>query len=414
MRLFISFVTVAVLFLFSLGLQIGFAQPTSCPIPSHMGNWSLRQPLPLMNSEFGAASLNGLIYAVGGFNMENHAALLIYDPKKNTWTEGPDLPHGTHHSAVIAVDQKLYVMGGSVAPEAVQIYDPVARTWSSGRSIPTPRAAMAGAVINGKIHLIGGIEDIQTGRAVNNHDVYDPQTNSWQSRAPLPTSSEHVAAGVLNGRIYVVGGRNRFSNMAFTQVYNPTTNTWSRAASMNQARSGMGLVTFEKSIYVFGGEDLFGRDVLVSTERYDANTNRWDLINPMLEAVHGNPAAVFGRHIYVFGGGQAAGSGVGTNFVQRLDISNSPKQPLNPTAQATSSTSIQLRWVDSSTNEVSYIVQSKIGTKPFQTIATLNPNSKQYIAKGLTPATLYTFRITARNGCADSIPSATATATTRQ
>ncbi len=414
MRVFLNFVTAALLFLFSQGVQMGFAQPVSCPIPSHLGNWSLRQPIPLMNSEFGAASLNGLIYAAGGYNMENHAKLLIYDPKKNTWTEGPDLPHGTHHSAVIGLNQKLYVMGGSIAPEAVQIYDPVARTWSSGRPIPTPRAAMAGAVIDGKIHLIGGARDTQTGTAVNNHEVYDPQTNSWQSRAPLPNPSEHVAAGVLNGRIYVVGGRQRFTNMALTQVYNPTTNTWSSAASLNQARSGLGLVTFEKAIYVFGGEDLRGRKVVGSTERYDANANRWDLINPMLKAVHGSPGVVSGRHIYVFGGGQGAGSGIGTNFVQRLDISNSPKQPLNLTAQAVSSSSVQLRWVDSSTNEVSYLVQSKIGTKPFQTIATITANSKQYVARGLTPATLYTFRIIARNGCADSTPSVIATATTRQ
>ncbi len=413
MRLLVHFIAVIVFVLLSTEFNSIFAQSISCPVPSHHGNWSLRQPLPIMSSEFGAASLNGLIFAAGGFNAENHQAFLIFDPKKNTWTQGPDLPRGTHHAAVVAVNQKLYVMGGSVTPDAVQIYDPVTRSWSSGKPIPTPRAAMASAVFNDKIHLIGGVGEIQTGRALTTHEVYDPQTDAWQSRAALPTASEHVGAVVLNGRIYVVGGRNRFANMALTQIYNPSTNKWSSGASLNQARSGMGHVAFEKSIYVFGGEDLPGRNVLDSAERYDPDLDRWELINPLLEDVHGNPAAVSGRYIYVLGGGQSAGSGVGTNFVQRLDISNTPKQPLNLSAQAVSSTSIRLKWMDSSTNEDSYIVQSKIGTKPFKTIETLTPNSKQLVVKGLLPATSYTFRIVARNGCGDSTPSMTAVASTR-
>jgi hypothetical protein len=272
---------------------------------------------------------------------------------------------------------------------------------------------MGSAVVNGKIHLIGGTKNIREGTAMNHHEVYDPAKNTWETRAPLPTASEHVYAGVLKGRIHVVGGRNHFSNMNLNQIYNPATNTWSAGAPMNDARSGFGLAVFEKRIYVFGGEAILERNVLNSVERYDPDLNRWERLNPMPYAVHGNPAAVADRFIYVLGGAEISASGTGSNYVQRLDISNSPKQPKNLTAQTTSSTSIRLTWQDLSSNEANYVVQRKtIGA--FQTIATLPANAKQYNAKGLISSTKYSFRVLAQNGCGRSAPSNIATTTTRQ
>lgn len=390
-----------------------FAQEKSCPIGPHQGNWSLREPLPEETSEFGAASVNGFIFTAGGYQPENNSSLLQYDIKNNRWTRGPDLPKGTHHPAVVSVNNKLYVIGGHMAEDEVQIYDPASKKWTQGKSLPTPRVAMASVVLNGKIHLIGGTANINQGIALTTHEVYDPLNDSWQTRASLPFGSEHVQAGVLKGRIHVVGGRNRFRNMDLNQIYNPANNSWSTGAAMNRARSGMGAAVFEKRLYVFGGEDLIGRAIVNSVERYDPDTNSWELLNPMIHAVHGDAAAVYQRFIYVFGGAEEAGSGDGSNFLQRLDISNSPKQPKNLSATAPSSTSIRLKWQDLSDNEDSYLIQSQ-NKNSFKTIFTLPANSKQYDVKSLTPGTAYSFRVVAQNGCGSSAPSNIASAVTKQ
>ncbi|MCI0603378.1 fibronectin type III domain-containing protein [bacterium] len=390
-----------------------WSQEKTCPIGPHQGNWSLREPLPEETSEFGAVSVNGLIFTAGGYLPENNRSLLMYDIKNNRWTRALDLPKGTHHPALVSVNNKLYVIGGHMAEDAVQIYDPVSKKWTQGKSLPTPRVAMASVVLNGKIHLIGGTTNINQGIALNAHEVYDPVKDSWQTRASLPVASEHVQAGVLKGRIHVVGGRNRFRNMDLNQIYNPATNTWSTGAAMNRARSGMGAAVFEKRLYVFGGEDLIGRSIVNSVERYDLDSNSWELLNPMIHAVHGNPAAVFQRFIYVFGGAEDTGSGDGSNYLQRLDISNSPKQPKNLTATALSSTCIRLKWADLSDNEDSYLIQRK-NKNSFQTIFTLQTNSKQFDVKSLTPGTAYSFRVVAQNGRGSSAPSNIASATTKQ
>jgi N-acetylneuraminic acid mutarotase len=358
--------------------------------------------------------VNGFIFTAGGYQPENNRSLLMYDIKNNRWTRALDLPKGTHHPAVVSVNNKLYVIGGHMAEDAVQIYDPASKKWTQGKSVPTPRFATASVVLNGKIHLIGGTTiNVSQGVALNAHEVYDPVQDSWQTRAPLPFASEHVQAGVLKGRIHVVGGRNRFRNMDLNQIYNPTTNIWSTGAAMNRARSGMGAAAFEKRLYVFGGEDLIGRTIVNSVERYDPDSNSWEILNPMIHAVHGDAAAVFQRFIYVFGGAEDAGSGEGSNFLQRLDISNSPKQPKNLTATAPSSTSIRLKWQDLSDNEDGYLIQSK-NKNSFQTISTLPANSKQYDVKSLTPGTAYSFRVVAQNGCGSSAPSNIASAVTKQ
>jgi hypothetical protein len=272
---------------------------------------------------------------------------------------------------------------------------------------------MASAILNGKIHIIGGAKSINQGIALNAHEVYDPLKDSWETRAPLPNPSEHVQAGVLKGRIYVVGGRNNFRNVDLTQIYNPANNTWSTGAAMNHARSGMGVVAFEKRLYVFGGEDLIGRAIVNSVERYDPDSNSWEILNPMIHSVHGSATATFQRFIYVSGGGEAAASGDGSNFLQRLDISNSPKQPKNLTATALSSSSIRLKWQDLSDNEDSYLIQQK-NNNSFQTISTVQANSKQFDVKSLTPGTSYSFRVAAQNGCGSSPTSNIATAITKQ
>jgi hypothetical protein len=373
----------------------------------------MREPMLEQISEFGAATVNSFIFTAGAFQPEDSRTVLMYDIKTNRWTRSVDLPKGTHHPSVVSVNNKLYVIGGHMAEGAVQIYDPMTKKWTEGKPVPSPRLAMASVVLDGKIHLIGGTRNINQGVALNIHEVYDPMNNSWQTRASLPSAAEHVQAGVLKGRIHVVGGRDRFSNMDRNQIYNPVTNSWSTGAPMNDARSGMGAAVFEKRLYVFGGEDLFNRTIVNSVERYDPDSNSWELINPMINGVHGNAAAVYQRFIYVLGGARFAASGEGTNYTQRLDISNSPKQPKNLTATAVSSTSIRLKWQDLSDNEDSYLIQ-KQNKNSFQTIFNAAANSKQYEVKLLTPGTAYAFRVVAQNGCGSSLPSNTASAVTKQ
>lgn len=82
---------------------------------------------------------------------------------------------------------------------------------------------------------------------------------------------------------------------------------------------------------------------------------------------------------------------------------SAPAAPTTLQATASSSSAIQLNWLDQASTETSFIVEMRAtagGT--FAPIATLAANSTSYTATGLTAQTSYTFRVKARNAFGDS------------
>lgn len=59
------------------------------------GQWTQVAPLLLPNSEAGLAIRAGKIFVLGGYSWESMAfsrVTQVYDPDKNCWSRGPDLP----------------------------------------------------------------------------------------------------------------------------------------------------------------------------------------------------------------------------------------------------------------------------------------------------------------------------------
>ena len=90
-----------------------------------------------------------------------------------------------------------------------------------------------------------------------------------------------------------------------------------------------------------------------------------------------------------------------------------PAAPTNLTAQASSSTQIQLQWSDNATNETGYKIERATSSSgPWTQIATTGSNATSYSNAGLSAQTTYYYRVRASNTSGDSPYSNTATATT--
>src|SRR5438093_11507616 len=100
--------------------------------------------------------------------------------------------------------------------------------------MPTARNHSAIGAVNNKIYVIGG----RTGAAfisvatnTNIVEEYDPAIDSWGlSKARMPSAWSAVASGIYRDRIYVVGGEFQDDSMmvAFRalEAYNPAINSW--------------------------------------------------------------------------------------------------------------------------------------------------------------------------------------------
>src|ERR1700719_3491060 len=88
--------------------------------------------------------------------------------------------------------------------------------WKKAAPFPYPDEELYGVALNGKMYVIGGFvppkdTQIPTGGAwepIADTWEYDPAADSWKSLAPVPTKRGAAVAVEVAGKIYVIGGAN--------------------------------------------------------------------------------------------------------------------------------------------------------------------------------------------------------------
>ena len=299
--------------------------PSRSPTAGVAGTWTEAAPMLLYRSEHGAAVLGGKIYVVGGFSGDSNIfrkvanEVEVYDPAANRWANVAPLPDALHHLGMTATAGALYVTGGYLpSGEAVTstwIYSPSDDEWRRGANMPVARAAHASVAINGKVYVIGGAGDVSTSLW-----EYDPATDRWRTDLPkMAVAREHLAATALDGKLYVVGGRFP-GNLTALEVYDPAANLWTRLADMTTARGGFTAAAVGGRIHAFGGEMLTGGQVIAGHDVYDPAADRWQSLGGTPIARHGLPSVELGGKWYVLGGGLSAGGETFRTLTNRVDV----------------------------------------------------------------------------------------------
>jgi N-acetylneuraminic acid mutarotase len=296
--------------------------------------WSTKTSMPIPQSDMGngIAESNGKIYIVGGCTFGGSCTMIdnvfVYDVAMDTWSSLPDLPIARGAGGTAIINGILYAVGGyNYAPfyDAVYAYniEPIptptptltpthTRTpapeglWYPLASLPMELGYFGMDQVNGKIYLFGG----------NNFDgyptpktsvlEYNPDTNSWRYRSPMPQSLQAAAAS-LNGKIYIFGGYHPESNTIDSAVeeYDPVTDAWTHKADLPSPRRANGVASFGGNLYVFGGigpNSEYTNTVYV----FNPGSNVWTTAAPMPTSRAGVGAVVSNGKIYVIGGGNGS------------------------------------------------------------------------------------------------------------
>jgi N-acetylneuraminic acid mutarotase len=308
------------------------------------GKWRSGAPVPEGANEVIGGTLDGQMFVYGGQDMANKPQGLFfsYDPAKNEWTKLSGNPVPVHHGAAAVVGHKFYVFGGFRLPDNGKVgwypeskawaYDADTKQWSALPNMPTARGALAAVAVDKKIYVIGGAaipkgmqlpDGLQGGgpvELVGTTEVFDTATNTWSSLEPMPTPRNHHSVAYVDGKIYAIGGRvgpcfsnGWSSNIWMTDAYDIASNTWTPRAPMPTARSGTGIAVVDGKIHVMGGEgwiEDFG-GVFRVHEIFDPKTNTWVRAPRMITPRHGFAATQIGKTIYTVSGVNNAG-GAGT------------------------------------------------------------------------------------------------------
>ncbi len=202
--------------------------------------------------------VDGKIYLIGG-GKSGLARVDIYDPATDTWSRGADMPTPRNNVATAAWDGKIYAFGGLTGTlgssastvNVTQVYDPNTDTWTNAAPMPRGVWGHSANVVDDKIYVIGGAAATNALRIVQ---VYDPQTDMWTNANPIPIATRHFGASVLCGKIYVVGGwlNSMQTPYSDTWVYDPTMDTWTASAPIPERRTAPTSVVNGR-IFAIGG-----------------------------------------------------------------------------------------------------------------------------------------------------------------
>lgn len=226
-------------------------------------SWSARSPMPVQRTDAEAVESGGKIYVMGG--QIGGATLTtrvdVYDPATNSWGS-PVAPMPTIRTAfgVASIDGIIYTVGGTNSGDLsnVEAYDPISDTWETRASMPTAHSHVGVGVINGVLYAAG------SANGSTSFEAYDPATDTWTVKPSMPSNRFIPGVGVLGGLLYVIGGATS-GTLNTVDVYDPATNSWSTGPAMPTDRYAFGVGVTGGALYAFGGATLTGGFATLST-----------------------------------------------------------------------------------------------------------------------------------------------------
>jgi N-acetylneuraminic acid mutarotase len=232
------------------------------------GTWSTVSALPGARvNPNGASVIKGRLYVSGGWNRDNRSTktLFVYDPETDTWTRKADVPQPGCGGAQGVIADQLYVYTGCYTSSAMSVffrYNPATNAWVTLAAPPTAHKGGVARAIDGKLYLAGGLELLNSGGNEPNEyeavsdalHVYNPATNTWSARAPMPSLRSNMSAGVLNGKLYLAGGTGD-GLVGTVEAYNPMTNTWAAKAPLPVPTAYGAITTARGKLFFVAGYD---------------------------------------------------------------------------------------------------------------------------------------------------------------
>jgi hypothetical protein len=252
--------------------------------------WSTKTPMSQARANLGVIAVDGKIYAIGGYTAINH----------EWW--------GPYQTDFVGTNEK---------------YDPVTDTWVTLAPMPTPRSNFVIVAYQGKIYCMGG-ESGEHGihRTV---EVYDIATDSWNVKKDMPFDGFYIQAHVVDGKIFVIKSSNLF-------MYEPITDIWTQKTSMPQPADIATHSWISVAFSVGTDEEImlcyFGYiydndfDPWASKSKvinYDTKTDVWSEEKTLSKSLYGKGCMTTGvyapKKIYTFGLGNGQGKPALSNCV---------------------------------------------------------------------------------------------------
>lgn len=280
--------------------------------------------LPVGVTSFGAASLDGDLYVLGGYTGRPHAYskegqrsdLLKRDGRTGKWSKVGAIS-AAQSMTLLAHQGRLIRVGGMEARNAegqdadlhsltdVAAFDPATRQWTALPPLPAPRSSHDAVVIGNELYVAGGwsLHGRESGDWHTNILVLnlDAPLDGWTS-IDAPFERRALATATLDGKLLVIGGIGSSRNISTrVDVFDPATATWSRGPDYPSVAFGVSAVA--------AGSTVVGSGVDGKVFRLDAPDAKWVEVSSLAYARFFHRMVADGDQITVLGGIRGMASG---------------------------------------------------------------------------------------------------------
>ncbi|VGO17184.1 hypothetical protein PDESU_05779 [Pontiella desulfatans] len=292
------------------------------------------QPNPRHEAAF--VEFEGEFYLLGGRRIQ---PVNIFNPETKTWRNASKPPIEIHHFQPVVHEDKILIIcamtgryPNETGLEKVLVYEPKKDTWSWGDEIPKNRRRGSAGVVNvdGKIYVMCGIVNGHVGGYVNWADRYDPATGEWTKLKNAKHKRDHFQCTYLDGKIYAAGGRttSKETNQVFdltvpeVDVYDIKSGAWSVLKDdLPTPRAGNSTATIGQDIVVAGGESMTQKEAHAEVEAWDTLKEKWHDYPPLKQGRHGTALILHKNCIYTCSGSGGRGGGPELETTERLKLS---------------------------------------------------------------------------------------------
>jgi len=276
--------------------------PTPLPTPTPEPVQRQEAALPAPVEEASAASSNGSLYVMGGFNAAGASLDSVFVFDGSAWRSGPRLPLAVDHPSAASLTGQVYLAGGhSFGRDSARFFRLDGDHWTELATMRFARGGHALIAAQGKLYAIGGNTSRGNVIAV---EVYDPAANAWSVVSQTPAPRNHVSGFVLGTKVCVAGGRS--PNTGRVDCVDAVDASWSRLPDLPRATSGGGATAFVGgAVVMMGGEDA-GESLMVDMLSFYTDGS-WSAGDAMQSPRHGFQLAVFQGRAWACGGATAPG-----------------------------------------------------------------------------------------------------------
>jgi hypothetical protein len=206
---------------------------------------------------------------------------------EDSWNTKAPMSQARDNLGVVAVDSKIYAIGGSVVDaDFVGInerYDPVTDVWTILTPMPTPRSQFTIVAYQSKIYCICGIVDKipynsagwATGVTSNIVEVYDVVTDSWSTKASMPINMAGARASALNDNIFIVWGQDLFVYDILEDMWITKTDSIPSVPELCRIPSYVDPVVVDEKIMYVDAIQFMGETQKIMT--YDPKNDAWNI-----------------------------------------------------------------------------------------------------------------------------------------